>query len=67
MRVYNSNYFTTDIAIILVIHRFSMILFKSHLLRKLFYIINSVGLIYILITCNCISKYNQVAINSEQR
>ena len=40
-----------------------LLLFNSQLLRKLFYI-NTVGLIYTLITCNCIYIYNQLAVYS---
>ena len=61
----NWNYITTDISITLVISiSFFMILLlsKSHLSRKLFYINNTVGFIYILIICNYTYVYNQIAV-----
>ena len=41
-----------------------LFLFKSQLLRKLFYIINTVGFIFFLITCNCFYIHNQIAVDS---
>ena len=63
----NRNCLTTQVTIPLVISvTFSMILFlsKPQLVIKLFSIINTVGFIYILITCNCIYIYNKIAIYS---
>ena len=70
MSVCNQKDATTKVTIPLVIYiKFSMnlFLFKSQLLRKLFYIINNVGLICMLITCNCIYIYNQTAVYSVNR
>ena len=46
----------------LFISHFSLLLFKSQLLRKLYNIINAVNLIYIIITCNYIYICNQIAV-----
>ena len=42
-------------------------IFKSHLLEKCFYIINTVSLIYILVTCICHYLYNPIAVHSVNR
>ena len=62
--------FTTNVAIPLVIYLiFSMISFysRSQLSIKLFYIMNIVGLIYMLIRCNLIYIHNEISVSSVNR
>ena len=61
--VWHQNYVTTNVTVPLVIYiSFFIILFKSESLTRLLYIMNTVGLIYILITSNCIYTNNQISV-----